>query len=112
MPVHQVRQRTGGRHGREQAQHQKHPGGDLTARCHVGQDVGVLEAHVGQRLLKAVESWTAPQAEGLLQAVPDEQCPDRQTQKKQSEVLGAAPVASPVAGIRFDLGGLRGIRPE
>jgi hypothetical protein len=72
----------------------------------------VLEAHVGQRLLKAVESWTAPQAEGLLQAVPDEQCPDHHTQKKKSEVLRAAPVASRVAGIRSDLGGLHGIRPD
>jgi len=73
----------------------------------------VLEAHVGQPLLEAVEARAAEQAEGILQAMPDEQRPDRETEKKQTEVLSPSPVTSPVvAGIRFDLGGLSTIWPK
>ena len=65
----------------------------------VGQDVGVLEAHIGQRLLEAVESRAAPQAEGLLQAMRDQQRAEPETQQHQTEILGAAPLAGPVVGL-------------
>ena len=81
--------------GREQTQHQQHPGERSERRCHVGQDVGVLEAHVGQRVLEAVEARAAPQAERLLQAVRDQKRADGPAQQQQTEVLGAAPVVGP-----------------
>jgi hypothetical protein len=79
---HGVGQRACGGQRREETQDQQHTGKDLTARRHIGQDVGVLEPHPGQRCLETVEAGTAPQAERLLQPVPDEQRTDSETQEK------------------------------
>ena len=96
---HQVCQRARRRHRGEQTKHQKQTRGDLTDRGDVGQDVGVLEAHRGQRIAPTVQAGAAQQTECLLQSVPDQDRADAETQDEKTEVLGAPTVCSVALGV-------------
>ena len=89
--VDQERQRTRRGHRGEQSQHQQHARGDLAAGAHVGQDVGVLVAGVGQRVLERAQPLAAPPAEQLLQPVGAQHHPEPDPQNQQTQMLGAAP---------------------
>ena len=67
------------------------PADDLAAGAHVGEDVGVLVAGVGQRVLESGQPLAAPPAERLLQPVGDQHHAQADPQKQQTQVLGAAP---------------------
>jgi hypothetical protein len=97
---------TGGRQRGEQAQNQQHAREDLSSGADVGQHVGVLVSDFCQPVLEPLETRSAPPAEGLLQAVRDEQRADCPAQQHQPEVLGAATVVRPVGVARADIGGL------
>ncbi len=116
--VDQIGDRGRGGQRSEQSQHQQRPCADLNPGADVGEDVRVLVAEVGQRLLEAAEAGTAPPAERLLQAVCDQQRAKADAQEHQSEVLGAALARQSHlvvgAAVGFDLGGLhrrRGVPP-
>src|SRR6202012_1145625 len=69
---------------------QQPPGRDLAAGGAVGEDVGLLVADVGQRVLEACQTLSAPPAKQLLQPVRDEYATEAYPQNQQAQVLGAA----------------------
>lgn len=108
--VDQKRKSAGRGQRREQAQHQQHTGHELAAGAHVGEDVGVLVADVGQRVPEPGHSRAAPPAEQLLQPVGAEHHAQPDPQHQQTQMLGAAPpdVVQPVVVlVVVDVGGRR-----